>query len=118
MKWQIDPSSPVALYEQVAASVRTAIAEGELQPGERLPAAKDVAAMLDVNMHTVLRAYQVLRDERQLDIRRGRGAVVIGTGHEHARLTTLMAQMREEARRLGIGSEELVQLVRKEARDG
>lgn len=108
----------MALYEQLAAQVRRAIEDGELAVGERLPAAKEVAQMLDVNMHTVLHAYQVLRDERIVDIRRGRGAVVLPPEQGRARLTTLMAQLREEARRLGIGSEELVQLVRKEARDG
>jgi DNA-binding transcriptional regulator YhcF (GntR family) len=44
------------LYEQVAGEIRRAIADGEAKPGERLPPAKDLAAVLGVNTNTVLRA--------------------------------------------------------------
>ena len=60
---RIDPSRDAALWEQVAASVRTAIAAGKIRSGERLPSAREVAGSLDLNLHTVLRAYQELRDE-------------------------------------------------------
>ena len=75
MLWRVNPSSPAPLFEQVAASVRRAIADGGLQPKERLPSAKEVAAALGINMHTVLRAYQLLRDEGLIELRKGRGAV-------------------------------------------
>ncbi len=39
---------------QVAARIRRAIAEGEARPGEGLPLARDLAAVLDVNKNTVL----------------------------------------------------------------
>src|SRR3954468_1543497 len=67
------------LHEQVAAEIRRAIAEGEAKPGERLPPAKDLAAILGVNTNTVLRALRRLRDEGLLDFRRGRGVTVAGT---------------------------------------
>jgi GntR family transcriptional regulator len=51
----IDHASPVALHEQVAAAIRRAIADGEAQSGERLPPAKDLAAVLGVNANTVFR---------------------------------------------------------------
>ena len=47
---------PAALHEQVASEIRRAIADGEARPGERLPPAQDLAAILDVNRNTVLRA--------------------------------------------------------------
>ena len=53
---EIDHSSPVPLHEQVAAAVRRAIAEGEARSGERLPPARDLAAVLGVNANTVFRA--------------------------------------------------------------
>jgi GntR family transcriptional regulator len=49
---EIDPSSPVALHEQVAAAIRRAIADGEAGPGDRLPPARDLAAVLGVNANT------------------------------------------------------------------
>ena len=41
----IDRTEPLALHEQVAAEIRRAIAEGEAGPGERLPLARDIAAV-------------------------------------------------------------------------
>jgi GntR family transcriptional regulator len=75
----IDRSEPVALHDQVAAEIRRAIAEGEAGPGERLPLVKDIAAVLEVNKNTVLRAMHILRDEGLLEFRRGRGITVTGT---------------------------------------
>ena len=55
-EFNIDRADPAALHEQVAAQLRRAIAEGEALPGERLPPARDLAAVLGVNTNTVLRA--------------------------------------------------------------
>src|SRR6266513_4783528 len=76
---KVDRAEPTDLYEQVAGEIRRAIAEGEAKPGERLPPAKDLAAVLGVNTNTVLRALRQLRDEGLLDFRRGRGVTVAGT---------------------------------------
>jgi GntR family transcriptional regulator len=76
---KVDRGDPTDLFEQVAGEIRRAIAEGEAKPGERLPPAKDLAAVLDVNTNTVLRALRLLRDEGLLEFRRGRGISVAGT---------------------------------------
>ena len=76
---KVDKTDPTDLYEQVAAEIRRAIAEGEAKPGERLPPAKDLAAVLGVNTNTVLRSLRLLRDEGLLEFRRGRGISVAGT---------------------------------------
>lgn len=73
---RVNPSTDRAIYLQIADAVRAEIAAGHLTAGTTLPAAKDIAASLEVNPHTVLHAYQLLRDEGLVDLRRGRGAVV------------------------------------------
>ena len=60
---KVDKAIPTDLYEQVAAEIRRAIADGKAKPGERLPPAKDLAAVLDVNTNTVLRTLRLLHDE-------------------------------------------------------
>lgn len=74
----IDHSSHAPLHEQVATEIRRAIAIGEAKPGDRLPPAKDFAAVLGVNTNTVLRSFHQLRDEGVLEFRRGRGITVAG----------------------------------------
>ena len=72
----IDRSEQVPLHDQVAAEIRRAIAEGEAGPGERLPLAKDISAVLGVNKNTVLRAMHILRDEGLVEFGRGSGITV------------------------------------------
>src|SRR5215471_13065188 len=84
LRVKVDKSDPTDLYEQVAGEIRRAIAEGEAKPGERLPPARDLAAVLCVNTNTVLRALRALRDEGLLEFRRGRGITVIGTPEQSA----------------------------------
>src|SRR5437763_9159810 len=76
---KIDRQEPTELHEQVSAEIRRAIADGEAKPGERLPPARDLAAVLGVNTNTVLRSLRALRDEGLLEFRRGRGITVSGT---------------------------------------
>src|SRR3981081_866584 len=75
---EIDESSPVPLYLQIAASIRRSIAGGVVAAGGRLPASRDMAAALEVNVNTVQRAYGELRDEGLLQLRQGRGAAGVG----------------------------------------
>jgi GntR family transcriptional regulator len=77
--FDIDRSDPALLHDQVAAQIRRAIADGEAKPGERLPPARDLAAVVGVNANTVLRALRLLRDEGLLEFRRGHGIRVSGT---------------------------------------
>lgn len=110
---RIDPTSTVPLGDQVAASVRRAVAEGQVRSGDKLPPARDVAESLGINLHTVLRGYQQLRDEGLVDLRRGRGAVVTAQATAgHAVLAEQVRGLVEQARRSGVGEAELVSLVR------
>jgi GntR family transcriptional regulator len=107
----IDRSGPAALHDQVAGQIRRAIAEGEARPGERLPLAKDIAAVLGVNKNTVLRAMHMLRDEGLLEFRRGRGVTVAGTPQLGA-VITQVRHLVEFARQQGYERDEVIQMIR------
>jgi GntR family transcriptional regulator len=106
----IDRSGPGPLHDQVAAQIRRAIADGEAGPGDRLPLAKDLAAVLGVNKNTVLRALHLLREEGLLEFRRGRGITVTGTPQRSA----VLAQVRslvEYATLQGYGRSDIIQMI-------
>ncbi|HWM33514.1 MAG TPA: GntR family transcriptional regulator [Pseudolysinimonas sp.] len=114
MLLRIDPASSVPIFEQLAASVRAELARGGLRAGERLPGARDVAAALEINIHTVLKAYQSLRDEGLVDLRRGRGAVIAEGAALAPELLEAVRELVGEARRRGVGAGTLVALITEE----
>jgi GntR family transcriptional regulator len=99
---EISKNESMPIYEQVAAEIRRAIADGEAKPGERLPPAIDLADVLGVNKNTVIRALHILRDEGLLDFTRGRSVHVVGTPQQSAvlvRINELLAFAREQGYR-------------------
>src|SRR5437016_2258207 len=107
---KVDHDDPFPLHEQVAAAIRRAIADGEAGPGERLPPARDLAAVLGVNSNTVLRALRMLRDEGLLEFRRGRGITVVGTPQQSAVVARAQELLRF-ARHHGYRRDELIELI-------
>jgi len=110
----VDRSGAADLHQQVAAEIRRAIADGEAKPGERIPQAKDLAAVLGVHANTVLRALRMLRDEGLLEVGRGRAITVAGTPERGV----VVAQMRELidlARRNGYRRDELLAMMERMA---
>jgi GntR family transcriptional regulator len=106
----IDRDDAVLLHDQVAAEIRRAISEGEAGPGERLPLVKDIAAVLEVNKNTVLRAMHILRDEGLLEFTRGRGITVTGTPERGAVLRQAR-DLVEFARHQGYRREEVIEMI-------
>jgi GntR family transcriptional regulator len=107
----IDHGSPVPLHEQVAAAIRRAIAEGEAGPGERLPPARDLAAVLGVNANTVFRALRTLREEGLVEFRRGRGVSVTGAAPQRGALVVKARELVAMARQYGYRREELAAII-------
>lgn len=107
---KLDRDNPLDLHEQVAGEIRRAITEGEAKPGQRLPPAKDLAAILGVNTNTVLRALRELRDEGLLEFRRGRGITVTGTPAQTALIERAKDLLRY-ARTQGYKPDELIQII-------
>lgn len=108
---QVDKDEAVDLYEQVAGEIRRAIADGEAAPGDRLPPAKDLAAILGVNSNTVLRALRMLRDEGLLEFRRGRG-ISVAASPDRGAVVQRSRELVEFARRHGYRLDELLEIIR------
>ena len=108
---EVDPSDPLPLHEQVAAEIRRAVADGEVAPGERLPPARYLAAVLGVNHNTVLRALHTLRDEGILEFRRGRGITVGGAAPGRSALITKAKELVKLARHEGYRHDELIAII-------
>ncbi|MCG5219477.1 GntR family transcriptional regulator [Streptosporangium soli] len=109
----VDPSSAQPLADQVARSVRAALANGTASPGDRLPSARNVAATLGINLHTVLRGYQQLRDEGTVELRRGRAAVITGTADQYRiQLTAAAEEFAKAARHTGATEKEALDAAR------
>ena len=107
---RIRTGEPTALHDQVAAQIRRSIAEGDARPGDRLPPAKDLAAVMGVNANTVLRALRALRDEGLLEFRRGLGIRVSGTPQRGAVLTRAR-DLVAFARKQGYEPDELITII-------
>lgn len=107
---KVNRKDDIDLHAQVAAEIRRAIADGEAKPGERLPPAKDLAAVIGVNTNTVLRALRTLRDEGLLEFRRGHGITVAGTADRGA-VTSRARDLVAFARTHGYDLPELIQII-------
>lgn len=108
---KVDRGDPTPLHEQVAGQLRRSIAEGDAAPGERLPPAKDLAAVMGVNSNTMLRALRILRDEGLLEFRRGLGVRVAGTA-EQGLVLTKARELVGLAAQHGYRREELANIIR------
>ncbi len=74
---RIDLASPRPVYEQIVSGLRALLVANEFKPGEQLPTVRRLAIDLGVHHNTVAESYRVLADEGWLDLRRGRGALVL-----------------------------------------
>jgi GntR family transcriptional regulator len=69
----IQPDSPVPIYEQIVVQVTFRIASGAIPPGAMIPSIRALAASLVVHPNTVARAFQELERQGLITPRRGRG---------------------------------------------
>ena len=112
---EIDPRSPVPLYEQIAARIRVAVAAEEFAPGALLPSVRQLATSLRVNPATVVQAYRDLEREGFVEMKHGAGTYVLEMptarrAAERARQARdLVRRMLAEAARLGLGASDIEQ---------
>ena len=76
MKINLDFNSEKSIYIQIKENIIKSIANGSLSIGQSLPSVRNMAENIGVNLHTVNKAYNELKDEGYLNIDRRKGAVV------------------------------------------
>ena len=109
----IDPSSGLPIYLQIAQQIKTAVAMGRLLPEEPLPSVRQLAVELAVNPNTVARAYLDLEIEGVIYKRQGAGTFVSGQGVEMSKaerrrvLNDLLEKALVEGVNLGLSEREL-----------
>lgn len=86
----VDQASSSPIYQQIRDQVVAAIARGELRPGDGLPSVRALASDLGVNLHTVHKAYALLRDEGHL-LMRGRAGACVADFQQDATPERIMA---------------------------
>ena len=117
----LDEGAP--LFVQVAERLSAEIADGGLAEGERVPSSNELAAYYRINPATAAKGISMLTDEGLLEKRRGIG-MFVAAGARQRLLDQRRRQFSEhyvepmvtEATRLGIGTGELVELIREAGR--
>ncbi len=108
---RIDLSDRTPPYQQIRAAVLTALATGELRPGDRLPTVRQLAGDLGVAPGTVQRAYAELEEDGALESRGRRGTFARTPTVSAASSPSLSAAAQhfvEEVDRLGVGPAEAI----------
>lgn len=115
MIFQIDFNSSEAIYIQLRNQIVIGIAQEEIKNGDSLPSVRQLADELGVNMHTVNKAYSILKDDGYLTLDRRRGAIVsvsMETRNKHIEnMNTGMRMMVAEAICKDISLNEMHQLI-------
>lgn len=76
MLLKINFESEMPIYEQLRRQIVIGIANGELEPGEELPSVRQLGGDIGINLHTVNKAYNILKTEGYLIIDRRKGTMV------------------------------------------
>jgi GntR family transcriptional regulator len=114
----IDETDRRPIYVQIVAQIKEQVTSGVLSPGQELPSVRELSTSLGINLHTVHRAYQKLRDEGVIQLRLGRRAKVAplrktpaGREEVESRLTVRLNELITEAFHLGLTPGEFKRLV-------
>jgi GntR family transcriptional regulator len=75
---RIDLAAATPAYEQIVSGLRAILVAGGFEPGDQLPTVRQLAVDLSVHHNTVAEAYRMLAAEGWLELKRGRGATVLG----------------------------------------
>ena len=111
MLLRLDFNCDVPIYQQIRNQVVSAIASGQLAPGEKLPTIRALAEETGINMMTASKAYQLLKSEGYITTGRRDGAVVrLPAGEPDPRTLEGLRLRLCELRLTGMGRDEVLKL--------
>ncbi len=105
------------LYRQVVEAIRLRIAKGEVEAGEQLPSIRDLAAQLQINSRTVVKAYEELDRAGLVVMQQGRGVFVasnraaLPANERRKRLHELAVKLLVEATQVGSNLDEVIEII-------
>jgi len=118
MRILISNASPDPIYEQIVRQIKAQVIAGELAEGAPLPSIRKLAHELQISVITTKRAYEELEKEGLIDTVGGKGTFVAAQNQEFLREKRMklvegrLAEAVGEARTLGVGYEELREMLR------
>ncbi|MER5949749.1 GntR family transcriptional regulator [Streptomyces sp. NPDC001904] len=113
IEFRIDRHSGVATYLQIVHQTEQALRLGMLEPGDKLPTAREVVEATAINPNTVLKAYRELEREGLVEARRGLGTFVrksLGSGPADSPLRSELEDWTRRAREAGMDREDVAAL--------
>ena len=118
--WKIELHSGIPAYKQIANRLTSAMADGTLNHGDRLPTIRELNERLGVNPNTVAKAYRELALKGLIDGQRGFGSFVklddpvatLPEPKKKAMLTELYQRMLTEARSHGLNEEQILSFIK------
>ncbi|MER5533485.1 GntR family transcriptional regulator [Streptomyces mirabilis] len=113
VEYRIDRRSGVATYVQIVQQTKQALRLGLLEPGDKLPTAREVVEATAINPNTVLKAYRELEREGLVEARRGLGTFVkrsLGTGSADSPLRAELDDWAARARDAGLDQDDVAAL--------
>ena len=120
LNWSVDFSSGVHVYKQIINLIYTAIGNGELKEGDKLPTIKELTEQLQVNPNTIAKSYRELEIKGVIASKRGNGSfvsanqqntVTLTDEEKETRLNNLFSRMIAEAKNEGISENKLMDYI-------
>ena len=116
----IDPGSDVPLFVQIAEQIEDDVFTGLYVEGDRVPSTNELAALLGINPHTVLKGMNILVDEGVIYKRRGMGmyvqdgaAALVRAKRKSAFGERYVGALVAEAKKLGLTKDQVIDLIEK-----
>ncbi|MFE1438355.1 GntR family transcriptional regulator [Streptomyces sp. NPDC058739] len=113
IEYRIDRRSGIATYVQIVQQTKQALRLGLLEPGDKLPTAREVVEATAINPNTVLKAYRELEREGLVEARRGLGTFVrrsLGAAPADSPLRTELEDWARRARAAGLERDDVAAL--------